>query len=386
MAFKTTDAKIEKWERSGNMGKLIAALDERSEYIRENAAKALGRLNDPQAIWPLLESLKDRNEYVRVAAAKSLAAFGEPANKPLFNLLASDDEDTRLTALVALRELGDIVLVRLQSDILDRDYKVRRGAAFALGEFNDNFSIDLLLNALKDEAIQVRVEAALSLGKLRDSHAIPSLLIALNDNEPELKRSAAVALGEIGDDRAVPFLMENLADPEPSVRAVAAESLGMIGERSAIVSLITLLNDGDSQVSAAAVVALGQIGDNRAVLPLSNMLRDAVLRPFAVGALGKIGDITASVALLNIAAEADVNTRILIDKALRDIGMLEKYNEVLSIKSLVCPECSAEVTANNPFILYGKALIRDGASVTGSAVCPSCKKEVKYGDWVEISG
>jgi hypothetical protein len=146
------------------------------------------------------------------------------------------------------------------------------------------------------------------------------------------------------------------------------------------------LNDGDLQVSAAAVTALGRIGDNRAVLPLSNKLRDAALRPFAVGALGRIGDITASVALLNAAAEADVNTRILIDKALRDIGILEKYNEVLSIKSLVCPECSAEVTANNPFILYGKVLIRDGALVTGSAVCPWCKKEVKYRDWIEISG
>ena len=109
MAPKITNTKIEKWEKSGNIDKLIAALDERSEYTRENAAKALGRIGDAEAMWPLLEALNDRNEYVRIAAAKSLVKLGEPANKPLFDLLANDDDATRLAALVGLRELGEII-------------------------------------------------------------------------------------------------------------------------------------------------------------------------------------------------------------------------------------------------------------------------------------
>ncbi len=51
---------------------LIAILESGDEFIREQAAEALGKIGDKRAIDPLMEALKDEDGYVRQTAGKVL--------------------------------------------------------------------------------------------------------------------------------------------------------------------------------------------------------------------------------------------------------------------------------------------------------------------------
>jgi HEAT repeat protein len=53
---------------------LVATLKDESATVRASAAWALGRLNAPVAIPPLLEALADIDEIVRAAAVEALGA------------------------------------------------------------------------------------------------------------------------------------------------------------------------------------------------------------------------------------------------------------------------------------------------------------------------
>lgn len=68
---------------------LIAALEDQSDRtelggypLRRNAARALGKLDDPRAVPGLIHCLTCEDFYVREAAAQSLGMLGEPAAIP----------------------------------------------------------------------------------------------------------------------------------------------------------------------------------------------------------------------------------------------------------------------------------------------------------------
>ncbi|MEO0968465.1 MAG: HEAT repeat domain-containing protein, partial [Cyanobacteria bacterium J06639_18] len=69
--------------------RLITALEDEDDRtpeggypLRRNAARALGKIGDKQAVNPLIESLKCSDFYVREAAAQSLEMLGDPNSVP----------------------------------------------------------------------------------------------------------------------------------------------------------------------------------------------------------------------------------------------------------------------------------------------------------------
>jgi HEAT repeat protein len=100
---------------------LIKALNNSDERVRCGAAKALGRIEDSEAVAPLIEALEDMgkikmsmgrlNSYtVKVCecAAKALANIGdESAVEPLIEMLKVRDSDVRCAAAEALGWLQD---------------------------------------------------------------------------------------------------------------------------------------------------------------------------------------------------------------------------------------------------------------------------------------
>ena len=214
---------------------LIKALLNKSEnhYARENAAQSLGRLVDPRAFEPLSACLYDKD--VSYYASRSLLKYGDKAFAPLVKALGDDNRDICKKAAWALGELNDPraidplvkafnkidysaahslikfggrALGPLVKTLLNGDEESRGIAAFALGELNESGAIEPLIKALGDSNKHVRKNAAKSLAKFNDPRTVEPFITALDDEE--IRDTAAEALGRLGDPRAVTPLQKAL--------------------------------------------------------------------------------------------------------------------------------------------------------------------------------
>jgi HEAT repeat protein len=126
-------------------------------------------------------------------------------------------------------------------------------------------------------------------GRVQEGDAVAQRISQLEDDDPRLRRYAAWALGELESDRGVMPLIERLDDRDSDVRQVAAWALGEIKDDMAIYPLIELLEDDDPLVREMAVLSLGEIEHPSAVDPLIEALRrEERLREPVIWALGEI--------------------------------------------------------------------------------------------------
>ena len=223
---------------------VIQALHSDDEEVREEAARALGELNDQRAVGPLISILSDENRYVRREAAKSLGRIGdERAIEPLINSLKDDDRYGR------------------------------EGAAEGLGEMGEK-AVEPLIDAMEDPDWHVRMGAAIALRIIGDKEAIEPLVSALEDENRFVRREATKSIGRIGDRRVVGPLIKALKDPDRSVRMRAVSALSKCGDERVIEPLIGMLNDEDSGVRLRAIRALEEIDDPRVQKALDNNISE----------------------------------------------------------------------------------------------------------------
>lgn len=77
-----------------------------SSVVRADAARALGRLNEPAGNLALLEALRDGTPRVRIAAREALvASFGEPMRRALDRF----DEKSGFSQFAAIEKAGALV-------------------------------------------------------------------------------------------------------------------------------------------------------------------------------------------------------------------------------------------------------------------------------------
>ena len=124
-------------EASPAVGYLVVALADPHPQVRRNAAEALGRIRDPQAVEPLVTVMEQSDEDwgVRARAAAALGELGDPrATEALAAALADMVSHVRLPAAVALGQIGDPAAAEpLDSAArLDPDLGVRQAAREAL--------------------------------------------------------------------------------------------------------------------------------------------------------------------------------------------------------------------------------------------------------------
>ena len=95
--------------------------------------------------------------------------------------------------------------------------------------------------------------------KMKAKRNVKGLIKALGyQKDYKVRRDAAEALGQIGDARAVEGLTVKLKDREEiwEVRVAAAEALGAIGDPTAVDSLIAVLTDkkGDEAIRGSTAL------------------------------------------------------------------------------------------------------------------------------------
>jgi len=185
-------------------------LSDVAPIVRVTAMHAIRSLPQAEAATLLIPLLPDKLEFVRREAAYALGeTHSRTAVAPLVNVLLTDKEaGVRGAAAVALGEIRDESAVQPLSQVLaGRNEKkkkaktgenqfVMRAAARSLGQIRSRSGVDVLIATLANDANDndVRREAATALGLIGDPSAGPALQAAFASSDPYLSEAAREAL------------------------------------------------------------------------------------------------------------------------------------------------------------------------------------------------
>ena len=136
--FEEVEKALRKVEgQPGNMAstEVIGRLDDPDPDLREEAARALGRLGTPEAVEALCRRLSDPASTIRIAAARALGRIGSREAIPfLIDALAGPSEDLQEAAADALGRIDDPVSAQALYDLINTNpsERVRATSADAL--------------------------------------------------------------------------------------------------------------------------------------------------------------------------------------------------------------------------------------------------------------
>lgn len=181
--------------------------DEGGFPLQRNAARALGKLGDLQAVPGLIQCLSCTDYYVREAAAQALEMLGDSrAIAPLMKLLEGG-----ITAAVQVP--GKPHLIQPYSAIIE-----------ALGTLKATEAIALIQPFLEHSVERVKNSAARAMFQLTGERYYGDLLArGLDAADLQLRRSALMDLGAIGYLPAAEAIANTLA--ENSLKLIALKGL-----------------------------------------------------------------------------------------------------------------------------------------------------------------
>lgn len=190
----------------------LPALQDPSPLVRATAAKAILSIGAEESVTFLTPLLNDKDEFVRREAAYALGlTHSRNATGPLSEKLLNDKEDgVRAAAAVGLREIADeaavVALVGTLAPELAAPGKTKRKRE----------SNDFVLRA-----------AAAALGRIKSRAGTAALISALNNEKfhTDVRREAARALGLIGDPTAAPALKAASSSTDPFLAEIAHDAL-----------------------------------------------------------------------------------------------------------------------------------------------------------------
>jgi HEAT repeat protein len=192
---------------------LVRVLNDPDPEVRRNAILALGRIEHPHAVGPLVGRLGDPDPGVREASAWGLGNIGEAAldqaGMPMVQRLSDPSDAVRVAAAQALAAMG---------------------ATQAM--------VEALIEILQQRDVQARRAAVQALLGVEARSAYAALVEAVGDEDPRVRQGAIAAIGELGENRAIPLFRDRLAqDTDAGVRGEAAYRLGKLGSPNEVASL-----------------------------------------------------------------------------------------------------------------------------------------------------
>lgn len=205
----------------------------RSDYALKQRHRADGML-----LWGTLGeggrrlTLRTTEGTIALRASNPMADGAAAEADRLQGMLRRSSEAVRVRVAEVLGHERDASSVPLLAGLVRQDpsARVRKTAAWALGEVESVEGIAALTEALQDQDSKVRAKAAWALGEICHPKAGPTLAeVVRRDADAAVRTMAVWALGEIGDERAIPVLMTAADDADPTVRDKARWALREIG-------------------------------------------------------------------------------------------------------------------------------------------------------------
>ncbi len=282
------------------------------EEDRETFTKALEFIGvtSPELLLPYFES---ENAYQKRVMCEIAVRTGKVVFfKPLLKLLKDQDGHVRGNAAIALSRLKNIEAVKHIIPLLQDEYEnVQQEAIFALSELRDGLNIEDVMRWLSDRNPVLRRNSAILLKRIGEKMAIEPLGVTLKDSVEDVRIAAVEAIGEINGEDSIKYLLLALTDESPEVRRAAALALGRIPSDRGVDSLTLLLSDPDTWVREAAIRGLAESKDKRAVKHLIHLLSDdsGIIRLAAIEALRGFREEEAKGALLGLLNDPDPEVR-----------------------------------------------------------------------------
>lgn len=290
-----TASYISQFLKSGSQTAVVAAIT------------ALKKIGSGEAIRVLLDSVLTGKRETSLLAREALLAIlqGNPDNYEVFNPLKTKaDSSDNSTKIFIINFLG-LTKSRVAADMVsgylnDWDVSVKKAAISSLGKLG--FSNDAVCSALRkfldDRDPRLKKEAALALGRLQDLESVEPLMTLLKDKDRGVQGNALWALRKISGlkfplnyqrwkiwwDRESQEtmarkdeLLSKLRDGTREELLDAIDKLAGIrlGRKQVLNAFRGLLNHGDPEVRRAVCSALGTINAKEAVPQLIELLDDS---------------------------------------------------------------------------------------------------------------
>ncbi|HEV8427177.1 MAG TPA: HEAT repeat domain-containing protein [Pyrinomonadaceae bacterium] len=216
---------------------------------RREAVMRLGSMRLAAASRAALPGLQDASPIIRVTTAKAILSLGsEESARQLLPLLNDKDEFVRREAAYALGLTHSRSATAALSERLlnDKEDGVRGAAAVALGHIADEAAVIALVGTLapelsapsnkkrkRAENVFVLRAAAAALGQIRSRAGTAALIAALNNEKlpSDVRRESAHSLGLIGDPSAVSALKTATTAADPFLSEIAHNALKKLGQK-----------------------------------------------------------------------------------------------------------------------------------------------------------
>ena len=257
--------------------KLIGFLSHQDQRLKEEGAKALGQIGDPEAIVPLTESiLKEKQDS---SMPEALSAIGDEA--AFKNLLSTFNE---------------------------ADKEIRPNIALALGNYKNKEAVEILISGLSDLDANVRYSCVTALGRIKDMSAVSPLLGCLGESNEWLFLNVVDALAKIHSHKATnPLVAFYLRERNERKRAAIIGALGQLGDLTAVTTLTRALRDPDDRVKANAIESFSKLG-----LPSDKVF--SLIQPFFKYSSNRVrGNALVAAARIGKTAELSANLRSMSD-------------------------------------------------------------------------
>jgi HEAT repeat protein len=306
-----------------DLSQLLTQLDHPDPVRRERALADLQQ-RGAAALPVLRQALNVKLGPARALAAEALVGLGEPAVDYLREALQDADQEVRVWAVWALKQIDVPAATPCLLEALgDVESKIRLQSAEALAPRKGSAITEALCGGLKDQDSGVRLRVAALLGTRGDLGAASGLCEALQDPSTGVRQASCIALGVLGAELGVPGLLERLQDPLTSVRKAAAGALGELHAVCAVSALCKTLESLDLGLRDAAADALAQIGSRHTVATrhVAEVIveSDATRQALAADILVRIGD--ASIPeLCRLLAVMRTSVRLTAARALRALA------------------------------------------------------------------
>ena len=188
--------------------KLIAALRESDDFTRAKIVEQIVSSPSKTLVEQVMGLLEEKNISLRMDALDILKKTGCCCIEAIIQLLYHENEDVRVYGCEVLGALkAPASLPYLIERIHDENENVKNAAVAALGEFDDERAVDVLLQVLEQEE-WVAFSAIYSLAKIGNKKAISALLDVFRNREEELSLAACEVLISFRESETVEEIIE----------------------------------------------------------------------------------------------------------------------------------------------------------------------------------
>jgi HEAT repeat protein len=239
--------------------------------IRNEAVKAIIKIDTMRSIDPLLTAIRDNDPEIQYRAIDGLVNAYVPGYVTRSNVTGY------LTK--GVRQVKSFFTER-NDTVVDPDVKVRPDIAPALSE-----------KITGGNGMDVRSDAALAAGILRASGTVPALEQGLRSKDTDVIFESLIALQKIKDPAAGPSVDFLAHDLDDRVQTTALETLGILKSLTSADDIRSAFkNARNAKVQRAALEALAMLGlsADRPLFQQNLESTDAELRASALEGLGRI--------------------------------------------------------------------------------------------------